>query len=309
MFQKTVKNIIEFSGVGLHTGADARVRILPSGADTGIRFVRKDLPGTPVIKAEAKNVISTSYATTLGTRGVTVSTVEHLLATFYGMGVDNALVEVSGPEVPVLDGSAEPFVEMIEDAGLKTLDSVKKYMVVKKPIKVSGEGKFIYLLPSPEQGFSIDYTIDFAHPYLEKQEFSMSFSSTGATFAREVSRARTFGFLRDVELLRANGLAKGGSLKNAVVVGEKDILNEDGLRYPDEFVRHKVLDILGDLSLVGVPVIGRIKAHRAGHALNFKLAQKICKSPARWKMVEPVPTFNKELTKPYPALGQGLATA
>ena len=137
----------------------------------------------------------------------------------------------------------------------------------------------------------------------------MSFSPTGATFAGEVARARTFGFLRDVELLRANGLAKGGSLENAVVVGEKDILNEDGLRYPDEFVRHKVLDILGDLSLVGAPVIGRIKAYRAGHALNFKLAQKICKSPARWEMVEPAQTCTEELTKPYPALGQGLATA
>jgi UDP-3-O-[3-hydroxymyristoyl] N-acetylglucosamine deacetylase len=182
-------------------------------------------------------------------------------------------------------------------------------MVIKKPIKVSGEGKFIHLLPSPERGFSIDYTIDFAHPFLDRQSFSMSFSS-GTTFSREVAGARTFGFLRDVELLRANGLAKGGSLENAVVVGDKDILNEDGLRYPDEFVRHKVLDLLGDISLVGVPIVGRIKAHRAGHAINLKLAQRVRKSSGKWKMVDSrVSSLNEEASKHYPALGQGLATA
>jgi UDP-3-O-[3-hydroxymyristoyl] N-acetylglucosamine deacetylase len=307
MFQKTVKNIIEFSGIGLHTGARARVRVRPSGADTGIRFVRKDLPGAPPIRAWVSNVVATSYATTLGSKGVTVSTVEHLMAAFYGMGVDNVLVEIEGPEIPVLDGSAAPFVEMIEDAGLKILRSPKRYMVIKKPIKVSGEGKFIHLLPSPEQGFTIDYTIDFAHPYLAKQSFSMSLSSPGKIFSREVARARTFGFLHEVELLRANGLAKGGSLNNAVVVGERDILNEEGLRYPDEFVRHKVLDSMGDLALIGVSIIGHIKAHRAGHSLNHKLAQKALKNPGSWKMVDSL-VANEELPNQYHVLERGLAT-
>jgi UDP-3-O-[3-hydroxymyristoyl] N-acetylglucosamine deacetylase len=307
MFQKTIKNIIEFSGIGLHTGAQARVRVRPSGADTGICFLRKDLQGAPPIRAWVSNVVATSYATTLGSRGATVSTVEHLMAAFYGMGVDNVLVEVEGPEIPVLDGSAAPFVELIEEAGLKTLKSTKRYMVIKKPIKVSGEGKFIHLLPSPEQGFTIDYTIDFAHPYLDRQSFSMSFSSPGNIFSKEVAKARTFGFLHEVELLRANGLAKGGSLNNAVVVGERDILNEGGLRYHDEFVRHKVLDFIGDLAIIGVPVIGHIKAHRAGHSLNHKLAQKVLKNSGSWEMVDSR-VATEELPKPYHVLEGGLAT-
>jgi UDP-3-O-[3-hydroxymyristoyl] N-acetylglucosamine deacetylase len=311
MLQKTIKKRIDFSGIGLHIGSDSRITILPSEADSGICFVRKDLPGTPRIMAEVSNVVSTSYATTLGTDGATVSTVEHLLAAFYGLGVDNALVEVEGPEIPVLDGSAEPFVEMITEAGLKTLESPKMYMVITKPIKVAGEGNFIHLIPSPDMGFDIDYTIDFPHPLLDAQTFSMSFSSSnGDAFSTDVAGARTFGFLRDVELLRANGLAKGGSLDNAVVVGEKDILNEGGLRYPDEFVRHKVLDFLGDLSLVGMPVIGRVIAHRAGHALNFKLAQKVVKNPGRWQMVDSLADTVKDgLPKRYLGMEEGLATA
>jgi UDP-3-O-[3-hydroxymyristoyl] N-acetylglucosamine deacetylase len=309
MFQKTVKDIIEFSGIGLHTGAHARVRVLPSKADTGIRFVRKDLSGAPSIKAGASNVVATCYATTLGSGDVTVSTVEHLLAAFYGLGIDNAVVEVQGPEIPILDGSAVPFVEMIDEAGLKTLGRTKRYMVIKKPLKVSEESKFINLLPSRKNEFTIDFTIDFPHPFLDRQSFSRSFpSSSSSIFLKEVAMARTFGFLHEVELLRANGLAKGGSLNNAVVVGDRDILNEGGLRYSDEFVRHKVLDFMGDLALIGVPVIGRIFAHRAGHALNYKLVRKLFKNPDRWEMVDSVAT--EELPKLYPVVHEeGLATA
>jgi UDP-3-O-[3-hydroxymyristoyl] N-acetylglucosamine deacetylase len=311
MYQKTIKNKIEFSGVGLHTGANSRVVVLPTEADTGICFVRKDLPGTSPIRAGVSSVVATSYATTLGSADATVSTVEHLLAAFYALGVDNASVEVEGPEIPVLDGSAAPFVEMIREAGLKTLESPKRYMVIKKPIKVSDGDRFIHLIPSRDEEFSIDYTIDFPHPYLQEQSFSMSFSSSSSDiFSREVAGARTFGFLREVKLLRANGLAKGGSLDNAVVVGDMDILNEGGLRYPDEFVRHKVLDFIGDLSLIGVPLIGRIKAHRAGHSLNYKLAQKVLKNPGRWEMVDAqASAFEKELEEPCSVIEQRLATA
>ncbi len=311
MLQKTVNSRIEFSGIGLHTGSDAKVSILPSDAGSGICFLRKDLPGSPQINAVVSNVVATNHATTLGKDGATVSTVEHLLAAFYGMGVDNAVVEVQGPEIPALDGSAAQFVEMISEAGLRTLDSPRMYMLITEPIEVAGEDNFIHLIPSPDRVFTIDYEIDFSHPVLDRQLFSISFSSSnGDVFSSDVAGARTFGFLREVELLRANGLAKGGSLENAVVVGDKEILNEGGLRYPDEFVRHKVLDFLGDISLVGMSVIGRVTAHKAGHGLNFKLAQELLKNPGRWRVVESLDeAAGDALPKRYLGLEEGLATA
>ena len=309
MNQRTLRGINEFSGTGLHTGAHVNVRLLPAKEDTGICFVRKDLSGSPVIKAASKNVVATNYATTLGgPKGAMVATVEHLLAAFYGLGVDNAIVELDGPEVPVMDGSAADFVSMIEVNGLKQQDSPRKYLHVRKPIKVTDGDKYAYLLPLNDdngerqaQDFTIDYTIDLSHPYIDKQDFSMLFSKEA--FREEVVSARTFGFLRDVEMLRENGLARGGSLDNAVVIGETDILNDDGLRYPDEFVRHKVLDVLGDLSLLGVPVIGRLKANRSGHSLNHKLVQKVLRSPRRWEIIglgdadyqSTVPVYAEEL--------------
>jgi len=282
MLQKTIKKTIEFAGVGLHTGSNVKVRVVPAAADSGITFIRKDIHGSEPIKAVGANVVDTNYATTLGCNGVTVSTVEHILAAFYGLGVDNAVIEVEGPEVPVLDGSAEKFIEMIEAAGVRELEAEKMYLVVKKPIKVSEGDKYVLLMPSKGSGLTIDYSIDFSHPFLTKQTFSGLFSKKA--FKTEIGSARTFGFLHDVEMLRANGLARGGSLNNAVVVGDTDILNEDGLRFPDEFVRHKVLDLMGDLSLAGSPISGRIVAHRSGHALNHKLIQKIIKQPSRWEL-------------------------
>ncbi|GMR05094.1 MAG: UDP-3-O-acyl-N-acetylglucosamine deacetylase [Thermodesulfobacteriota bacterium] len=282
MLQKTIKKTIEFSGVGLHTGCNVRVRVTPAGADSGITFIRTDIPGSLPIKAEGRNVVNTNYATTLGRNGVTISTVEHILAAFYGLGVDNASIEIKGPEVPVLDGSAEKFIEMIEAAGIRELNAEKLYLVIKRPINVSEGDKYVLLMPTKGGGVTIDYSIDFSHPFLNKQTFSGLFSRD--VFKKEIGSARTFGFLQDVEKLRANGLARGGSLSNAVVVGETDILNKDGLRYPDEFVRHKVLDLMGDLSLAGAPISGRIVAHRSGHALNHKLIQKIMKQPSRWEL-------------------------
>ncbi|MBI5455022.1 MAG: UDP-3-O-acyl-N-acetylglucosamine deacetylase [Deltaproteobacteria bacterium] len=282
--QKTIENKIEFSGIGLHTGHEIRVRILPANENTGIVFVRSDVPSSPIIRARAENVVATSYATTLGRKGVTVSTVEHLLAAFYGMGVDNARVELDGPEVPIMDGSASEFISMIESSGLKDLSAPKKYLVIKEPIRVADRDKCVEISPSGDDEFTVDYSIDFAHPFITKQSFSGLFS--GDVFRDGVGRARTFGFLSDYEMLKKNGLAKGGSLDNAIVIGDNEILNEEGLRYPDEFVRHKVLDLMGDISLLGFTVIGQLKAHRSGHALNFKLVQEILRWPESWVLTE-----------------------
>jgi len=282
MKQKTIKKEITFSGVGLHTGRDVMVRLRPAGQDSGVRFFRKDLADCPCIKADGANVVDTNYATTLGVGGVTISTVEHVLAALYGLGVDNVDVDVYGSEIPILDGSADEFIKKIEATGYKSLMVPRKYLVVKRPIKVSAGDKYLMLLPSDEPGLRIDYSIDFNHTLLSKQTFSRH--CTREVFINEIGNARTFGFLSDIETLRANGLAMGGSLSNAVVVGDSDILNEDGLRYPDEFVRHKSLDLIGDLSLVGAPVRGLIIAHRSGHALNHQLLQKIVRMRSRWEL-------------------------
>lgn len=303
--QHTLKEVVEFSGIGLHTGCPVNVSIMPSGADTGIRFFRKDLPGNPCIKAVSANVISTSYATTIGVKGASVSTIEHLMAAFYGMGIDNAIVELDGPEVPIMDGSAIDFIGMIESSGLMPLPARRKYLVIKKPIKVFDNDKYIYLLPPDDMEFTIDYSIDFAHPFLNKQSFARLFSRD--VFRKELGSARTFGFLKDVEALRANGLARGGSLENAIVISDTAILNEGGLRYPDEFVRHKVLDMMGDIALVGAPVIGQLVAYRSGHSLNHELAKKVLERPGRWELMDSL--SDKEVRSPMPSLLEKLATA
>lgn len=302
--QKTINRTIEFSGIGMHTGRKINVRILPSGEETGITFVRSDISGAPAIKAEPSNVVATSYATSLGRDGFAVSTVEHLMAAFTGLGVDNAVVELDGPEVPIMDGSAAHFIEMIEDAGVRELDGPRRYLVVKRPIKVADRDKFILLMPAIGGELSIDYSIDFAHSHLQSQSYSGRFSKE--EFRHEMGRARTFGFLKDVEMLRANGLARGGSLDNAIVIGDNGILNEGGLRYPDEFVRHKVLDLVGDISLLGVPVIGRLVAHRSGHALNHKLVKEIMRRPTRWELTDTLPS--KDLVLASPVLMEKMAS-
>jgi UDP-3-O-[3-hydroxymyristoyl] N-acetylglucosamine deacetylase len=308
MFQRTLDNIVEFEGVGLHSGAESSVRILPAGAGEGITFVRTDLLGKPRIKAEHKNLVSTSFATTIGKNGVTVGTVEHILAALYGLGVDNAIVELDGPEIPIMDGSAMPIVDMIEVAGLHKLDATRKYLVIEKPIRVMDHDRFVYFMPASkteqEDGLSIDYTIDFSQPYLENQSFSFSF--TRKSFKKELASARTFGYLKDVEMLKKNGLALGGSLDNAIVIGDEDILNKDGLRFHDEFVRHKVLDLLGDLALLGIPVVGKLQAFRAGHGLNQRLVGKVLQSPSSWKRLELV---EDDFPKLSPAFQKNLITA
>jgi UDP-3-O-[3-hydroxymyristoyl] N-acetylglucosamine deacetylase len=261
--------------------------IKPAGIDEGIVFVRRDLKGDNRIKADVHSVRDTTLATTLGLNGVTVSTVEHLMSAFSGMGVDNAVVEVDAPEIPIMDGSARPFVDLLKSVGTKVQGKCKKLIVIKKKISVSDGESTAMLLPSPE--FRITYKIDFNHPSIGVQSHQMKFSDV--SYEEEICAARTFGFLRDVEFLQARGLALGGSLKNAVVLDDHRIINKDGLRFPAEFVKHKILDAIGDLSLLGIPIIGHFVAFKSGHRLNNLLLKQLLIQEECWTMVS---RFSKE---------------
>jgi UDP-3-O-[3-hydroxymyristoyl] N-acetylglucosamine deacetylase len=278
--QRTLKGSASCEGIGLHSGKNVRMVLQPAPADTGIVFVRTDIGGIE-IKAVASNTGGTNHATTLCRNGASVQTVEHLLAAFAGLGIDNARVELSGEEVPVLDGSAGPFVRLIADAGIVNQEKLRSMIKVIKPVIVRDGNKQLAVWPS--ETASISCFIDFEHPLLKKQ--SCTYTLSEENFIREVADARTFGFLRDVETLRANGLAKGGSLENAVILDDASVLNRDGLRYRDEFVRHKVLDLIGDLSLLGMPLIGHVVAHKSGHGLNTRLAAKILENPQNWVLI------------------------
>ena len=247
----------------------------------GIVFVRTDLQRPVAIPARSEFVVDTSLATTLGKDGVRVGTVEHLMAAFAGIGIDNARVELDGPEVPVMDGSAAPFVYLIRTAGVRVQDEPKSFLVIKKPVTVSDGDKEATLLPCNR--FRMHCKVDFKHPLISDQTFEMDFSDRA--FTREISRARTFGFLRDVERLKAAGLGRGGSLENAIVVDDFSILNPEGLRYPDEFVRHKALDAMGDVALFGRPVIRLLRVFKSGHALNHALVQKVLADGSHFQVV------------------------
>jgi UDP-3-O-[3-hydroxymyristoyl] N-acetylglucosamine deacetylase len=279
--QRTLKESVSVSGIGLHSGEHIEIRLRPAPAGSGIRFVRTDLEGRPSVKAAVENVLDTTLATTIGENGCRVATVEHLMASFFGLGIDNAIVELDGPEVPIMDGSAASFVFLIKSAGIKEQDEPKRFTLIKKMMSVKDGDRFIKVYPSRE--LKITYMIDFKHPLVRDQKYQMTFS--GGDFVREISRARTFGFLKDVKTLKENGLAKGGSLDNAVVIDDFRILNEDGLRYKDEFVRHKILDFLGDLSVLGSPVIGHFVVKKAGHCLHHRMLKAISCSRTHCKIV------------------------
>ena len=282
--QRTIKRAVSCTGLGLHSGKKVNLTLCPADVRRGIVFVRTDIDKRVEIKAEVNNVVDAKLATTIGGMGVKVSTVEHLLAALYGLGIDNIIIEVDGPEIPIMDGSAAPFVYLIQNAGIAVQSGFKKFLVVKKKIQVNDNGKTVTILPS--QGFKVSYTIDFDHPMLRSQ--SLSIKCDAGAFQRDISRARTFGFLKEVELMRSMGLAKGGSLDNAIVVGDFRILNKDGLRYDNEFVRHKILDLFGDLSLLGgFYLIGHINAYKSGHLLNHKVVKKIISSTSRVDAIEP----------------------
>jgi UDP-3-O-[3-hydroxymyristoyl] N-acetylglucosamine deacetylase len=286
-FQRTVKRDIYCQSVGLHSGRKVRMVIKPAEVDQGLVFVRKDLPGKNRIKANVHNVVDTTLATTLGSNGVTISTVEHLLSAFSGMGVDNAVVEVDAPEIPIMDGSAKPFVELLKSVGTRMQEKVKKLLVIRKELSVSeGEGMAMFL---PSREFRITYSIEFKHKAIGFQSYDFAFSDI--VYEKDICAARTFGFLSDVEYLQARGLALGGSLKNAIVLDKERILNKEGLRFPDEFVRHKILDSIGDLSLLGIPIIGHFVASKSGHRLNNMLLKEMLFKKECWSLVD---NFSKE---------------
>ena len=278
-FQRTLRRQVACAGIGLHSGHKVTLTLKPAPADSGIRFRRTDL-GVE-IPASVAYVSGTNHATVLSSNGATVETVEHLLAAIAAMGLDNAVVELDHREVPVMDGSSAPFVYLIQEAGLKTQPAPRRYLKVVRPITVSRGDKLMSLYPS--DFFKVTYSISFDHPLLRHQSHTLQVNEEA--FIEHIAPARTFGFLHEVELLRQQGLAQGGSLENAIVLSETGVLNNQ-LRYEDEFVRHKILDAIGDLSLVGYPIIGHLVAHRAGHALHTAFAKRVLDEPDAWKLVE-----------------------
>ncbi len=286
--QRTLKNVIKATGVGLHTGEKVYLTLKPAPVDTGIVFRRTDLEPAVEIKAWAENVGDTTLSTNLTNGDVRVATVEHLLSAFAGLGIDNAFIELSAEEVPIMDGSAAPFVFLIQSAGIKEQDAAKAFIRIKKKVEVEHDGKRASF--EPFNGFKVGFTIEFDHPVFKdrNQVCSLDFSST--SFVKEVSRARTFGFMRDFEYLRSQNLALGGSMDNAIAIDDYRVLNEDGLRYDDEFVKHKVLDAVGDLYLLGKSLIGEFKGHKSGHSLNNHLLRTLLSQEDAWEIV----TFEDE---------------
>ncbi|MCK9621951.1 MULTISPECIES: UDP-3-O-acyl-N-acetylglucosamine deacetylase [Methylobacter] len=290
--QRTLKNTIRATGVGLHTGDKVYLTLRPAEANTGIRFRRVDLETPVTIEAKPENVGETILSTTLVAGDVKISTIEHLLSAFAGLGIDNAIIDVSAAEVPIMDGSAGPFVFLLQSAGVEEQDSPKQYIRIKRSIRVEDGDKWASF--EPFKGFKVTFTIDFEHPAFEDhvKTATMDFSST--TFVKEVSRARTFGFMKDIEMLRQNNLALGGSLDNAIVVDDDKVINEDGLRYADEFVKHKILDAIGDLYLLGHSLIGEFTGYKSGHGLNNRLLRALLNDKDAWEMV----TFDDEENAP-----------
>ena len=282
IYQCTIAHPIMISGIGLHSGLRINMTLRPAEAGTGVVFHRTEGERTVSIEAVSANVIDTRLATVLGKGGMSVSTVEHLLAALSAFGIDNLHIDIDGPEVPVMDGSAAPFCDLLRNAGVRSLPRSRKYLAIRKPISLIDGEKRVTLIPS--RFFRITFDIAFDHPCISLQQRSIKFSQE--LFCRDIAPARTFGFLKEVEYLKANGLARGGSLDNAVVIGDDSILNPGGLRFQDEFVRHKILDSIGDFSLVGHPILGHIKAFKAGHDINHQMVEKILATPECWKLVE-----------------------
>jgi UDP-3-O-[3-hydroxymyristoyl] N-acetylglucosamine deacetylase len=276
--QQTIKRQISCAGIGLHSGQKVTLTLKPAAADTGIRFRRTDL-GIE-IPATVEHVSAVQYATVLGRDGATVETVEHLLAALVATGIDNIVVELSQREVPIMDGSSAPFLFLLQEAGVKRLSTARQYLKVLKPLQIASGDKRIAVYPSDH--FKVSYTISFDHPLLRHQ--TRTERITEQSFGEHIASARTFGFLKEVEWLRQQGLALGGSLDNAIVIGDTGVLN--ALRFEDEFVRHKILDVIGDLALVGYPVIGHVVAHRAGHALHTELGRALLADRESWCLVD-----------------------
>ncbi len=290
--QRTLKNVIRATGVGLHTGKKIFLTLRPAHANAGIIFRRIDLDDPVEIEAKPDNVGDTKLSTSLVKDGVKISTVEHLLSALAGFGIDNAYVDLSADEVPIMDGSAGPFVFLIQSAGVEEQNAPKQFMRIKKKIKVEEDDKWAMF--EPFEGFKVGFTIEFDHPMFHEGNCKAEIDFSTTSYVKEVSRARTFGFMRDVELLRENNLALGGSLDNAIVVDDYRILNEDGLRYEDECVKHKILDAIGDLYLLGHSLIGSFTGFKSGHALNNRLLRELLINESAWELV----TFEDEVDLP-----------
>ncbi len=290
--QRTPNKIIQATGVGLHSGDKVLLTLHPAPDNTGIVFRRIDLDPIVEIPALYENVCDTTLCTTLQHQGVKVATVEHLLSALAGLGIDNAYIDLNAPEVPIMDGSAAPFVFLIQSAGIREQIAKKRYIRILKPIRIEEHGKYVQFLP--HDGYRISFTIDFDHPVFTHKPQTAVFDFSATSYIKQVCRARTFGFLSDYEKLRVSDLAKGGSLDNAIVVDEYRVLNEDGLRFDDEFVKHKVLDSIGDLYLLGSSLIGAFEGYRSGHELNNKLLRKLMAHQDAWEYV----SFDKEAYQP-----------
>lgn len=295
VYRRTLRREVACTGIGLHSGRPVRLRLVPAPAEHGVRFVRTDVDVE--IPATLSHIGSQDHATTLNRDGVSIGTVEHLLAALFGLGIDDVRVEVDGPEVPVLDGSAAPFVILLHEAGLRPLAVPRQLLRVVRPVEVVHGAKFARLLPSDH--FEVGYTIGFDHPLLRHQ--SLALRVTPRSFSEQIAPARTFGFLREVELLRKSGLALGGSLENAVVIGETGVLNNK-LRFDDEFVRHKMLDAIGDLALLGHPLLGRLEATRAGHALHAAVAKRLLATPGAFELLPAGAPSREPIEQVAPAL-------
>jgi len=293
MYQTTIKKSVELVGIGLHKGSPVRLRLEPLESNSGIVFYRSDVDvSIPLIP---ENVVDTKMATVIGKDNHVISTIEHLLSAVYAYGIDNLRVIVDADEVPVMDGSSASFCMLLDEAGIQELDIPKKVMMIKKEVEIKEGEKYVKLSPSPDLNY--DFTIKFPHPVIQKQAYVLKF--TKESYKNEISRARTFGFLHEVQYLRSKGLALGGSLENAVVLDEKKILNPEGLRFSDEFVRHKILDAIGDMSLIGMNFIGNYEALAGSHDLNHKLTLELLKDAENYEVVELVGEKTRELEKAY----------
>ena len=279
--QQTISRPVRCSGIGLHSGRRVSLSLLPAPRDTGIVFVRKDIDTGVRVDALIKNIRPALLSTVVGVDGVQIQTTEHVLAAATGMGIDNLYIEVDAPEIPVMDGSAAAFVKMILEAGIITQDRHRSFLKILRPVEVKDGNKSVAIRPASLS--SISYTIDYNHPLIRRQDYM--YRDSPEAFVSEIAPARTFGFLREVEALWDAGLGLGGSLQNTLILSDHGLLNEDGLRFTDEFVRHKILDLMGDMALLGLPFIGDVVAFRSGHALHARLVDKILESPDNWIMV------------------------
>ncbi len=293
MYQTTIKKSVELVGIGLHKGSPVKLRLEPMESNSGIVFYRSDVDvSIPLIP---ENVVDTKMATVIGKDGYVISTIEHLLSAVYAYGIDNLRVIVDADEVPVMDGSSASFCMLLDEAGIQQLDVPKKVMIIKKDVEIQEGEKYVKLSPSPDLNY--DFTIKFPHPVIQEQAYVLKF--TKESYKNEIARARTFGFLHEVQYLRSKGLALGGSLENAVVLDEKKILNPEGLRFDNEFVRHKILDAIGDMSLIGMNFIGNYEAMAGSHDLNHKLTLKLLENKENYEVIELVGEKTKELEKAY----------